>query len=326
MALSSKAKTKLIAVVIVSVIAAYSWFAWPRGFFPFTKENKEKINKVLKGSDGSTTKEEDDAEAQKSIEELLAQQEAELEGSVETPRGGTGALPIGQGGLGEPQIKGDEEISRIFEQELYRQLFLPFERSPNNLAGDTDKFQPILQGGDIPHGNTIGSGIAPFMDPAQCEEFFDIYGFYPPGGTCREQLGDFGHGICALCASGFEWDTCSCRCAPIGSPRAQCYRPECDCGNNGGQAFQARARNNIRAQMGSRLRTVSAKRARRAMEARGSVSRNEIQHAFSKLQYKAIKSRNLQDPPTSFLKLKGLRATLPPAVAKRHSATRLSIN
>ena len=246
----SKTKITLALITVVGVAAAYSYFAYSRDLFPFTKAFKRKLNTLIKGKEPTT--EED-------LDKLLGLEESEGGlvdefGSVNEPRGGTGARGIGEaGGLEDPAIKGDLNMANLYQQELYRQLFLPYEDNPKEgeaIPGDT-----IVRGGDIPASGTPGVP-EPYKYPFPVDErLYDMYGLYPPGGSysgrnpyspihggsyvTRPSKPVFNPAVlnCHDCPEGESWDNCMCRCAPVDSPRLMCYRADCECpgeelGNN----------------------------------------------------------------------------------------------
>src|SRR5215510_1794456 len=240
-------KASLILVTIVGIFAAYSYFAYSRDLFPFTKEFKRKLNKILKGKEPVDDKE---------LEQILGEEQPEAGmvdefGSVLQPRGGTGARGIAEsGGLSDPAIKGDLNLANLYQQELYRQLFLPYEDNP--LEGEAIPKDTIVRGGDIPAENTPGVA-EPYRYPFPVDERLnDMYGLFPPGGTYsgRDPYSPI-HGRkplfnpdvlgCHDCPEGMSWDNCRCQCSPVDSPRLICYRADCECpggdygdGNDGG--------------------------------------------------------------------------------------------
>ena len=174
----SRAKYSLILIAVVGIAAAYSYFAYSRDIFPFTKENKRKLNSLIKGKEPI-----DEA----NLDDLLGLGEEDAPGmvdefgSVNNPRGGTGARGIDEaGGLDDPAIKGDLNLANLYQQELYRQLFLPFEDNPTDdqaIPEDT-----IVRGGDIPAPDE-GVGT-PYKYPFPVDErLYDMYGLFPPGGS-----------------------------------------------------------------------------------------------------------------------------------------------
>jgi hypothetical protein len=240
----SRTKVTLVLISVVASLSVYSYFAYSRDLFPFTKEFKAKLNKILKGK-------KEKEELPDDLAAILGEEPGLVDefGSVNEPRGGTGARGLEEaGGLGDPAIKGDLNMANLYQQELYRQLFLPFEDNPQE--GDAIPEDTIVRGGDIPASNTPGVP-EPYKYPFPVDERLnDMYGLYPPGGSYggRDPYSPFygggGGGYqggggrapfnpnilrCQNCPPGQTWDSCMCRCADEDEPRLMCFRAECAC-------------------------------------------------------------------------------------------------
>lgn len=238
----SKMRMRLAILLVILGLGGYSYFAYNKEIFPFTKENKAKLNKLFKGGKVSDT----------TLEDILAAEEG-MGGLVDelgTPSGGTGALGFDESGsLNEPRAKG---IESLYQQGLYRQLFEPFDSGVGDLTKEPGQ---ITIGGDVPSSSVQGSLPQPYNYPFPVDERLnDMYGLYPPGGSYGNRTdpyspiypGDWGGGSgsgggsgkppidprvfeCNNCGPGMSWDSCSCRCAPEDEPRLMCFREECAC-------------------------------------------------------------------------------------------------
>lgn len=114
---------------------------------------------------------------------------------IEQPSGGTGSVPISEAGkLQEYTPKPDETINATFQQELYKQIFLPYDKYPylydenyrqalvppasSNPFGSpiatVSGYRPPIQGGDIPpQDQNLDQYYA---------QLYQNYNMYPPGG------------------------------------------------------------------------------------------------------------------------------------------------
>jgi hypothetical protein len=253
----SKNRMRLAILSVIVAIGIYSYFAYSKELFPFTKENKAKINKLLKGKNVS-----DDS----AIDDILAEEEG-LVNELGTPSGGTGALGFDDAGsLNQPRAKG---IESLYQQGLYRQLFEPFDRGGGGGSEDAgaSDFSPITVGGDVPTQSVARSLPQPYRYPFPVDERLnDMYGLFPPGGSFGDRYdpyspiysgfgssGSSGSGNysnkppinpavfnCNNCGPGMSWDNCTCRCMPEDSPRLMCFRPECACPDDGGSGGPGR--------------------------------------------------------------------------------------
>lgn len=114
---------------------------------------------------------------------------------IEQPSGGTGSVPISEAGkLQEYTPKPDETINSVFQQELYKQIFLPYDKYPylydenyrqalappasqnpfgspiNTVSG----YRPPIQGGDVPPQD--------INNDQYYASLYQNFGMYPPGG------------------------------------------------------------------------------------------------------------------------------------------------
>jgi len=293
-------KAKLIGVTIIGVIALYLVFAYKKEFFPFTKENKAKLEKLFKGK--GAPKDQDLSELERKInQEMMQGGDEEGLGGVDKygnllqPGGGTGAIPLDESGLHDPVVKGDEEMMSTYQQEMFRQLFLPYQQYPDFYneqtgAGNlTPGFTPIARGGDLPPPGTVTSMPSPLYYPFPIDErLYNLYGLYPPGGTYRDTLGDYP----------YAW-------YPPGTPGSDIQFDDEDYGNLARVKAMRAARKHSVAYLGS------------------DVTREQRQLGFSKLQNKARKMNRLNDPPV--VRKGNMGDILPAAVAKRHLATGLGL-
>src|SRR5215213_412802 len=173
-------------MLLVLLIIGGSYLAYNRSWPPFTQANKAKIKNLLQGKfkPDSETKE----PGPPNQEDYVVNPQQPLEGKV----------------MSGPFLsaKPDENVRKIFEQEVYKQLVLPFDQYPhlygNNYLNETRGYDVFpyaagySQGDVIPYyrppiklgagqSNVPGSSA---IDPGLCEAFNQTYGFYPPGGSC----------------------------------------------------------------------------------------------------------------------------------------------
>lgn len=182
-------KIKIALALVVLLVGVSSYVAYSKNIMGF----RDKIDKRL----GREPKVDDDTEG---AEEEFP--EGAIEGGtnildIEQPKAGTGAIPIHEAEkLQEYQPKPDETINTAFQQELYKQIFLPYDRYPylydNNYrqaltptTGDLASsirnptatvfgYRPPIQGGDVPQQDIN-------LDQYY-QQLYNNYGMYPPGG------------------------------------------------------------------------------------------------------------------------------------------------
>lgn len=235
-----KHRFKVIIFLVILSLSAYSYFAYNKNLFPFTKENKAKLNKLFKGK-------KEEGEDSGAIEDILSEEQQALEDELNAPSGGTGALGLdNSGSLNSPTAKG---IESLYQQGLYRQLFEPFDRGGTGVGDLTKNPGQITVGGDVPPASVGSTLPAPYRYPFPVDErLYDMFGLYPPGGSYGDRTDPYsmvfppyssGSGKvpisidtitkCNSCGPGMSWDSCTCRCQPEDAPRLMCYRPECAC-------------------------------------------------------------------------------------------------
>jgi hypothetical protein len=304
-------KAKLILVTIVSVLAVYMYFSYQREFFPFTKENKKKILSMVKGKGNGYSEEEEEAleeQIKRQLEEGYEDEEGTLGGvdelgSLKQPKGGTGGIPLESGGLKDPVVKGDEEMTATYQQQLFRQLFMPYETDPyGSGVGDlTQPFSPIARGGDLPSQRELQElpSLLQHQFPID-ERLYELYGLFPPGGTYRPVLGDYP----------YYWGY------PSGSSDEDEDEDE-----------EANRAKRIRGMYSRNKRYEMARGTIRDKQAflGTSITPNQKQFAFSKLQHKASHMNRLHTPVIK-TRAQTLESTLPPVVARRHMATPLRMS
>jgi hypothetical protein len=182
-----KPNIQVIILAVVVIVGISTYVAYSKNFMGL----RDKINKKLGKKEEVPAVE--TPEGDKFPENAIPGGTNVID--IEQPSGGTGQVPISEAGkLQEYTPKPDETINSVFQQELYKQIYLPYDKYPylydenyrqalappasqnpfgspiNTVAG----YRPPIQGGDIPPQDTN-------LDQYYAS-LYKNYGMYPPGG------------------------------------------------------------------------------------------------------------------------------------------------
>ena len=168
-------------VAIVLILVGGGWAAYRAGIPPFTKENKAALKKLFSFGGPS----DDELESALGPGNLYTNPMNQNDPKVQ----------LNTKGLKPPAVKGDPRIKQIFDKNVYKQLFLPYDRYPflydNNYLSstrDSSSTVPYVN----PEGITmnyrppirIGGGqTANNQYSSLWDQLYNSYGYYPPGGS-----------------------------------------------------------------------------------------------------------------------------------------------
>lgn len=176
-------------ILVVLLVLGGGYLAFNRSWPPFTPANKAKIKSLLQGKIGSDSP---------STESEIKTGSPDQGQYVVNP-----SKPIVNTNPGQLYTAPDENVRKIFNQEVYKQLILPFDQYPhlygNDYLNQTRGYDVFpYTGAGYGTGDVIPSYRPPLkigagqsnspgtsaIDPTLCQAFYDNYGFYPPGGSC----------------------------------------------------------------------------------------------------------------------------------------------
>lgn len=194
MALSTKTKLGIGGSILMLGLAVYLVYAYRKNMFPFTPAFKAKIQSMIGGAAPVPPPPVPPSTLTGTVTGQLGP------GATDalTPAAGTGAVPLGAANLSAYDIKGDPTVNTVYQQELYKQLFLPYDQYPylydenyrQSLTKPQDPnapfdpaslvygYRPPIQGGDVPPELTATTGGQQQL----LDYLAQNYGLFPPGG------------------------------------------------------------------------------------------------------------------------------------------------
>lgn len=171
-------------VAIFLIVVGGGLAAYKANVPPFTKENKDAIKKFLSFGGPS----EDELDSLLGPGDLytnkLNQNNPQVQLNNKTTK--------------PPAVKADPRIREIFAKNVYKQLFLPYDRYP--FLYDNNYLEQTRDAGSVPFQNPQGimmnyrpplniggSGTMPNSASNLWSSLYEDYGYYPPGGSYNNQ-------------------------------------------------------------------------------------------------------------------------------------------